>query len=749
MLALHQVSSLWQAVPALAQPMGCLALKAMAGVTTTSDDNRSWLDERMDAPGFFTHTLLAAATNPTPEPASAPAVLGAAWLLASDRAWPTRTTAYGAVCMAAALVAARRCQGYKEQATLMPTALNWLVGTQVPPCPQLLSTLLRAVPTQLPPRYALLRAGLRWLLSRPTDASSTREAFTAAVKTLGDASALPDERTLASAIVLQLRALATRHTWAADGCNEAASSTLDSAVAAVIVESFASTASRDRRNAAGEPVSTSASSSGGMMQRILSGKIMGLDNVLLPMVKYPFEQLAWPAGLPVPGVTQGWFTPLHAHIVAALVDGGCGGVFEGPVKDALAKDTPASVHAAAEIVAGVLSRSERTEWALDALADGVRSNEHGEAWAAAARFVVATSTDATVLARLVTDDSGHTSDSTIHPTWALQRRLCLLEGLLCERAHAPALQGAAIDVLQRVSANHMSAGVRAPFAALLVRLCGVTTAGMISDIDDAELDAVVVAPPTANTLLAASLDDVPTMCAIAEALGKHATAAVRRRIVLHVIKRLLALQEATAEGSVGQMEARAALVTARYVPFFSVREANAALDAIRAVVEDVGTGLWAPRAAAVVFLQTLAFRCAPLLEQQDVLEVGRTALRDARTDVRDVACTTLSGVLAMAGGPSTRAWLLGGDASDELGLQGVLARRALVAAWPYDVPPWMPSVLLALSRAATAARDRNAREAATSALRESARTHEEQQRMAVRAAVGEDVFAVDGGGYFV
>ena len=729
-MVLHEVSTLWKAVPALTQPMCCLALRAMAGAPPPCDE--AWLAET--TADILPHLLLQA--DPVPETGSVPAVLGAASLLQSEHAWPLKTTASGAACTAAALLAARRCEGYAEQGAIMTMALSWLVSTEAP------STRLPAVPAQLPPRYALLRAGLRWLLARPHDEATMAEAVAAAVSTMGDPSTLPDERAMASVVILQ--SSWQPHHWAEEGRRLGVAAALNTSVAHIILESYATTASRDRRNAAGEPVC------GSSFHQRFSSQPMSLDTMLLSMVNYPYEQLAWPRGVPVPGVIQGVFVPLHAHCVAALAgaDGAhVAAAFQPAVAAAIAKDSHAAVHAAAEVVAGVLSAFD-APWALEALSRGVCSNEHGEAWAAAARFVLATTTQNNKKAVIQAILKEHIDEGG--PTWALQRRLSLLEGLLQECA-SPALHAAATTLLQRVGTLSISAGVRAPFAALLVRLCGLHTTQSVDEnqVEDAELDAVVVAPPTADALLAASLEDVQTMCAVAAAC-KHATASLRRDIALRILQRLLALQEATAnEGSVVQMEARAALVVARYVPFFSTHEANAALDAVRAVVESSSSSQWAPRAAAVVFLQTLAFRCAPLLDERGVLEVARTALRDAHTEVRDAACTTLSGVLAM-GRVRAREWLLSGDTADVLALQGVLARRALVAAWPYDVPPWMPAVLMELSRAASGAKDVKTRESAKNALRESARTHEEQQRSAVRAALGgEDVFAVDGGGYFV
>lgn len=701
-LALQEVNALWTAVPELAQPMGCMALRALAGVP---QPNTTWLHDRIDEQ-FYESTLLPAAQTSVPQAASAPEVLGAAWLLRCDAAWPVYTTFDGAACMAAALLAARRWEGYAEQAAIMPTALAWLIGTEVDRVASF-DLLLSLTSQSLPPRYALLQIGIRWLLDSACDACA------AAVEALGDAGTLPDERALATVIILQ-QSRRRKH--------ETMISCLDSTTASRLLESFASAASRDRRNAAGEEASAVSS----LMQRYLHNKT-GLDSMLVSMMTYPFEQLAWPARVPVQGVTQGLFTPLHAHLVAALASHMTTEEilvrFKDVVEKAIEKNTPAVVHAAAEVVAGVLQRCTH-EWALQALVDGIQSNEHGEAWAAAARFVLGTSDHAhTIIAAVLAAD--------VHPgapTWALQRRLSLLDSLLAECPTDAQLQSTSIALLERLSAClPVSAGVRGPFASLLVRVCGVC-----GDGND---------QPT-HRLLSRCLHDDPAMCCAVTEATKHATASLRRYVTLQVLQRVLRMQEATTEGSVAQMEARAALVVARYVCFFSPREATAALDAVRQVVENTDPS-WAPRAAAVVFLQTLAFRCAPLLDARSVLDVALGALTDANTDVRDAACNTLSGALAMAG--ATQTWLDGKDAST---LQGVLARRALVAAWPYDVPPWMPAVLLELSRA-TSSRDVSVREAAKSALREAARTHEEQQRLHIRAVLGEDVFAVDGGGYFV
>lgn len=110
----------------------------------------------------------------------------------------------------------------------------------------------------------------------------------------------------------------------------------------------------------------------------------------------------------------------------------------------------------------------------------------------------------------------------------------------------------------------------------------------------------------------------------------------------------------------------------------------------------------------IVYVQHL-FLLAPAARQA-VLDVLMALLRDAHREVREMAATTLAGVVrcsqrahilplsrtfaALAATPLPRRGASGFDAALERVHAGVLGAAALVAAFPYDVPDWMPALVL-------------------------------------------------------
>jgi len=110
----------------------------------------------------------------------------------------------------------------------------------------------------------------------------------------------------------------------------------------------------------------------------------------------------------------------------------------------------------------------------------------------------------------------------------------------------------------------------------------------------------------------------------------------------------------------------------------------------------------------IVYVQHL-FLLAPRA-RQDVLDVLMALLRDAHREVREMAAATLAGVVrcsqrtqilplsrtfaALAATPLPRRGAPGFDAALERVHAGVLGAAALVAAFPYEVPDWMPPLVL-------------------------------------------------------
>lgn len=122
---------------------------------------------------------------------------------------------------------------------------------------------------------------------------------------------------------------------------------------------------------------------------------------------------------------------------------------------------------------------------------------------------------------------------------------------------------------------------------------------------------------------------------------------------------------------------------------------------------------WHARLDTLPLLQIVYFQHLFLLTssaRQQVLDVLMALLRDKHREVRDMAATTLAGVVrcsqraqivplsrtfsALAATPLPRRGTPGFDEALEQVHAGVLGAAALVAAFPYDVPDWMPTLVL-------------------------------------------------------
>ncbi|KAF6261250.1 hypothetical protein COO60DRAFT_1503017 [Scenedesmus sp. NREL 46B-D3] len=241
-------------------------------------------------------------------------------------------------------------------------------------------------------------------------------------------------------------------------------------------------------------------------------------------------------------------------------------------------------------------------------------------------------------------------------------------------------------------------------------------------------------------------------------------------------------------------EAKAAFVLYKYVPFDGLHVGGVA----GAVLGAGGSEAWSSRAAAMVFLQVFWFRhCYQLaatdMEQLQAFVVGR--LQDSKVEVRGLAAATLSGIIKAlpahemdalrhtmlasvrrlfatpsatrrkrsstpasrpsdSGVPAVAAAAAAAEVSlDAAGAaafaqqQGavflaeaqavVQGLKAFVLSSPYDVPAWMPEVLMALVAAANS-RNPLVRRDASKSLSEFKRTHEEDALEQLRGMLGEE-----------
>lgn len=217
--------------------------------------------------------------------------------------------------------------------------------------------------------------------------------------------------------------------------------------------------------------------------------------------------------------------------------------------------------------------------------------------------------------------------------------------------------------------------------------------------------------------------------------------------LVRMLPSLLRLQELVpSELQFVALVASKALRGAKYQPL-NTKHAAEALAALRHALH---AELWTERAAALAFLQYFWFRHGPVLGRQGTAQVVEEVLQrleDSKLEVRELAAATLSGVLrglapeeqaalrkrclARAADlfPGRRRRRLDGDvtAAQQAPLPErhgvVLALKAFVLSSPYDVPPWLPQVLMALVQLAS--EPAPVRTTVTKALSDFRRTHEE------------------------
>jgi hypothetical protein len=225
--------------------------------------------------------------------------------------------------------------------------------------------------------------------------------------------------------------------------------------------------------------------------------------------------------------------------------------------------------------------------------------------------------------------------------------------------------------------------------------------------------------------------------------------------IARVLPSLLRLQELVpSELQFVALVSRKALIAAKYQPFLPV-EIPKVLHALRAAscVE-----LWPERAAALIFTQYFWFRHTLLLGRQgtsEIVDMVLQRLEDEKLEVRELAAASLSGLVRglreseaaelrqrfltraneifppRGRRRRTREELEGGGISGTTNLSSsvpvrhgtALALQALVLSSPYDVPLWLPDVLMALVRLAS--EPAPIKTTVTKALGEFRRTHEE------------------------
>ncbi|KDD73738.1 hypothetical protein H632_c1880p0, partial [Helicosporidium sp. ATCC 50920] len=198
------------------------------------------------------------------------------------------------------------------------------------------------------------------------------------------------------------------------------------------------------------------------------------------------------------------------------------------------------------------------------------------------------------------------------------------------------------------------------------------------------------------------------------------------------------------------LSARKALSSLRYLPLYSL---DLVQKVERVLCEATSSDLWSERAAALVFMQCFWFHAFFMLAHQSLVEAVVERLSDSKLEVRELASSTLSGLLkgmreehsrallasfltkAKTLLPSRRRWAtrdVPAETSTSLPVRhaAVLGLRAFVLSSPYDVPAWLPEVLMALVRLAPEPPPVST--TVTKTLAEFRRTHEEVVLASVR-----------------
>jgi len=215
--------------------------------------------------------------------------------------------------------------------------------------------------------------------------------------------------------------------------------------------------------------------------------------------------------------------------------------------------------------------------------------------------------------------------------------------------------------------------------------------------------------------------------------------------LLSSLPHLLKLQELSdPELQQLSMEAKKALALLKYLPV----RLDFVAPAVGTIERTQGFEPWHARAAALVFLQYFWFRQVFLLgelEAQKVLSTVVSLLGDSKTEVRELAAKSLSGILRCiphSASTELRASFMGHAESlrHERRSRGsrpslrqpeaiaarhapVLGLEAFVLSSPYDVPQWLPDVLMCI--ASMANEPPPLKTTVTRALSEFKRTHEE------------------------
>eukprot|EP00850_Spirogloea_muscicola_P020092 SM000207S06167 [mRNA] locus=s207:23213:37436:- [translate_table: standard] len=163
---------------------------------------------------------------------------------------------------------------------------------------------------------------------------------------------------------------------------------------------------------------------------------------------------------------------------------------------------------------------------------------------------------------------------------------------------------------------------------------------------------------------------------------------------------LLAIQE-TSDADLSLL-AKQALAYLGYQPL----PATCLHTATSVLLSATSAPLWHTRAAALSFIQPLTYRHSFLLAEADLLAIAERVvelLEDVQLEVRELAATTLSGLMKVADSDwvaQLRQRLVRTKqppASSIVTYHGaILGLRACILSTPYDIPEWLPDLLMVM-----------------------------------------------------
>jgi len=349
------------------------------------------------------------------------------------------------------------------------------------------------------------------------------------------------------------------------------------------------------------------------------------------------------------------------------------------------------------------------------------------------------------------------------PLRAVREEAAALAAVLMAMAAADGGGGGGEDVERLFSAAGARArAAQAAYAAALAQPATEFASGLEAEAAAAAAKVLSVKPPASGEAEGeAAAASVPEVAWLESALlwavcvVRMGDGAALAGPLLHLLPSLLRVQ--TTPDVDFDHVAKRALAYYKYaqLPAAALPAACAVLAA--AARGDDGDSSWHRRAAALVLLSPVSFRHALLLTRADgeavrAAAVGR--LSDPRLEVRQLAAQTLAGLLmgpAHAAAPELRARFLAaaaapprkpGEAAEGAAEAHarVLGLAACILACPYDCPPWMPPMVVALVRAGRGSAPQPVRATVTATFAEFKRTHTDSWA-ATKAAFGEEAWA--------